>query len=120
MNVSRSRPSASSCSHAGLVNRRLAGAQALELRLVDVEADDVVAGLREAGRRHEPDVADADDAEPLWCHVSRPASRISAGARRAGARLFAIAIIVSGESLSSSELSIQTTTPPAALQGSPP
>ena len=116
VNVSRSREPASSSSHARLVDRRLARAQPRELRLVDVEADDVVARLREARGRHETDVAHADHAEPLTASCCSPGVEDqAAGARRAGPRLFAIAIIVSGDSLSSSELSIQTTTPPAAL-----
>ena len=80
----------------------------------------LVARLREARSRDEPDVADADDAEPLCRHASRPAFEDQAGDRWAGTRLCAIAIMVSGDSLSSSELSIQTTTPPAVLQGWPP
>ena len=91
------------------MNRRVPGPQALELRLVDVEADDLVPRLGEARRGHETDVADADDAEPFLHGVY-------ADARRAGVRLLAIAIMVSGDSWSSSELSTQTTTPPEDLQ----
>ncbi len=119
VNVSRSRPSASTRSRPGSWNgasparRRSSFASSMSRQTT------IMPGLREARRRDQSDVADADDAEPLCSHS--PALReAQAGARRAGTRLFAIEIIVSGDSLSSSELSIQTTTPPAALQGLPP
>jgi hypothetical protein len=48
---------------AGLVDRDLAALQAVDLRGVDVDAPDVVAELREAGRGHEADVAGADDTD---------------------------------------------------------
>ena len=47
----------------GLVDRHLAAAQLLDLRLVDVDAADVAAELGEPGRRDEPDVAGADHAD---------------------------------------------------------
>jgi hypothetical protein len=57
---------------AGLVDGSVTGSQALELRLVDVEADELVPRLGEARRRHESDVAHADDAQPFRRHVLRP------------------------------------------------
>ncbi len=120
VNVMCSSPSASTSSTPGSWIGAIARAQALELGLVDVEADDLVPGLREARGGHEPDVADADDAEPLFRHVPRPVSRIRPARGLAGTRLLAIEIIVSGENLSSSELSIHTTAPPLALHGWPP
>ena len=48
---------------AGLVDRHLARLEALDLRRVDVHAHDVMAEVREADRRDEPDVAGADDAD---------------------------------------------------------
>ncbi len=42
---------------AGLVDRHLAGIQARDLGGVDVDADDVIAGIRQAGAGDEPDVS---------------------------------------------------------------
>ena len=41
---------------ARLVDRDLAGVQARDLGGIDVDADDVIAGIRQAGAGHEPDV----------------------------------------------------------------
>ena len=86
---------------ARLVDRHLTTPQALELRAVDVDAHDRVAELREADRRDEPDVADADHAKRL--------ARAHGAPTGIGRMLFAIAIIVDGLSVLSSELSIQVT-----------
>ena len=48
---------------AGLVDRDLALLQALDLARVDVDADDVVAGFRQAGARDQADVAGAEDCD---------------------------------------------------------
>ena len=48
---------------AGLEDRNLARVQARDLALVEIEAEDVVAGVREAGAGDEPDVARADDGD---------------------------------------------------------
>ncbi len=60
----------------GLVDRHLAGAQALDLGGVDVDAPDVAAELGEAGGRHQADVAGADhsDRGALWAHEAGKAS----------------------------------------------
>ena len=42
---------------AGLVDRHLAGIQARDLGGIDVDADDVIAGIRQAGAGDEPDVS---------------------------------------------------------------
>ena len=47
----------------GLVDRDAARVQRRDLRRVDVEAQHVVADLREAGAGDEPDVAGADDGD---------------------------------------------------------
>src|SRR5204862_6079777 len=46
-----------------LVDRQLAVLQSADLRRVDVGAEDVVAGLREAGAEHQPDVPRPDDGD---------------------------------------------------------
>ena len=61
---------------ARLVDRDLALLQALDLRLVDVDADDVVAALGEAGAGDQADVSGADDGDfhGSLAEVSEPTS----------------------------------------------
>ncbi len=60
-----------------LVDRHLARAQLLDARGVDVHAPHVPPQLGEAGGRHQPDVADADDGDGLALggHGQRPIGR---------------------------------------------
>ena len=46
-----------------LVDRQVATAQSLDARRIDVEADHVVADMRQTGSRDEADVAGADDGD---------------------------------------------------------
>ena len=52
---------------AGLVDSGLAGAEPRHLRLVDVDADHLVAELGQADRGRQPDVARADDRDCTHC-----------------------------------------------------
>ena len=86
---------------AGLVDRHLAGAQPLDPVGDDVADDDVVPELGEARAGDEADVARAEDSDPGH-RAERTYLSFSIGRRP-----FAIAIIVSFESESSSVLTTQ-------------
>ena len=87
MSVSRTRPGSRSSREALadvareqlleplLEDRRLARSMTVDLLLIDVDADHLVALLGEADARDEPDVADAHDRDP---HQASAASRLPA------------------------------------------
>ena len=98
--MSRSRFCSSSSGTSVLVERHLAARERLDLLRDDVADDDLVAELGEAGPRDEADPAGAEDAYP--CHAPDSTSPLASGLRP-----FAIASMVSLESVSSSVLTTQ-------------
>ena len=61
---------------------RAARADGLDLGRVDVEPDDVRAGLRERDRERQPDVAETDDADPLGRRARDRGVQLAVTARR--------------------------------------
>jgi len=62
---------------------RVAAPQHLDLLVVDVEADDAEAGLKEGAQQRQADVAEADDADGRGAIVD-PGFELGGGGRRSG------------------------------------